>query len=114
MSRDRLTAAEFHILLALADGDRHGLGIVEEVESRTDGEMRLGPGLLYGSLKRMGESGWVRDAPERPSPELDDPRRRYLRITGKGRVVLGAEARRWARVLAVAEAKDVLGGTAGQ
>jgi len=108
LSAKKLTAAEFHILLALADDDRHGLGIVDEVECRTEGEVMLGPGILYGSLKRMVEEGIVEEATERPDPEHDDPRRRYYHITELGSVALRAEASKWARVVKVAQEKDVL------
>jgi len=108
LSATKLTAAEFHILLALADGDRHGLGIVDEVENRTDGEVKLGPGILYGSLKRMLEDGLVEDATERPDPEHDDPRRRYYHMTKSGSAALRAEASKWARVMDVALEKKVL------
>lgn len=105
MDRERLTPAEFHILLSLADGDRHGLGIAQEAEERTDGEVVLGPGLLYGSLKRMQEGGLVADA---PGPADTDPRRRYYRLTDRGRAAARQEAGRWARTLQVARDKDLL------
>lgn len=105
MDRERLTPAEFHILLSLADADRHGLGIVEEVEERTDGDLVLGPGLLYGSLKRMAEAGLVA---ETEAPEDADPRRRYYRITVTGRDAARGEATRLARTLRMARDKDVL------
>jgi len=108
LSAKKLTAAEFHILLALADEDRHGLGIVDEVERRTDGEVMLGPGILYGSLKRMAAEGLVEEAVERPDPEHDDPRRRYYHITELGNSGLRAEASKWARVVEVAQEKEIL------
>ena len=108
MSATKLTAAEFHILLALADGDRHGLGIVDEVERRTEGEVMLGPGILYGSLKRMVEEGLVEEAAERPDPEHDDPRRRYYHITELGNSAARTEASKWARVVKVAQEKEIL------
>jgi DNA-binding PadR family transcriptional regulator len=108
LSANKLTAAEFHILLALADEDRHGLGIVDEVERRTDGEVLLGPGILYGSLKRMVQEGLVEEATERPDPEHDDPRRRYYHVTERGSEALRAEASKWARVVEVALEKDIL------
>ncbi len=104
----KLTTASFHILLALADADRHGLGIVDEVERRTDGEVKLGPGILYGSIKKMVGVGLIEESAKRPAPELDDPRRRYYRITEPGRRAMQAEAQRWAQVVQVARDKDVL------
>lgn len=105
MDRDRLTPTEFHILLSLADADRHGLGVVEEVEKRTGGEVVLGPGLLYSSLKRLAEAGLVA---ETEAPAGADPRRRYYRITRDGRVAARAEAERWARTLEGARDKQLL------
>ena len=103
----KLTPAAFHILLALADGDRHGLGIVHEVEGRTDGDVKLGPGLLYGSIKKLLHAGLIQE-PERPAPELDDPRRRYYRITESGHRALHNEAARMERLVGVAREKRVL------
>ncbi len=86
-----LPTATFHILLALAEEDRHGYAIIQEVEARTDGELRLSAGTLYRSVQRMLEQGLVVETRERPAPEEDDERRRYYRITpfgtsgGKGR-----------------------------
>ena len=76
-----LTPAVYHILLALADEDRHGLGIMQDLEERTGGKVLPGPGTLYGTIKRMLESGLIEEA-QRPEPELDDPRRRYYRHHG--------------------------------
>ena len=106
----RTTQATFHILLALADGDRHGLGIVHEVEGRTDGQVKLGPGLLYGSIKKLLHAGLIQEPDERPAPELDDPRRRYYRITEAGRRRLRTEAVRMERLVGVAREKHVLDG----
>lgn len=105
MDREHLTPAEFHILLSLADADRHGLGIVDEVEERTGGEVVLGPGLLYGSLKRLAEGGLVVDA---DAPDGADPRRRYYRLSVTGRAAARNEAARWARTLEGARDKDLL------
>jgi DNA-binding PadR family transcriptional regulator len=104
-----LTPAVLHILLALADDDRHGLGIMTEVEVRTDGAVKLGPGTLYGTIKRMVDSGLIAETEERPAPELDDSRRRYYTITRMGRQVVGLEAERLQRLVAVARDKRVLG-----
>jgi len=76
-----LTPAVLHVLLALADDERHGYGIMKEVEALTGGETRLGPGTLYGSIKRMLADGLIEESEERPDPELDDGRRRYYRMT---------------------------------
>ena|ERR1044071_6856848 len=103
-----LTPAVFHILLALADGERHGYAIIKEVEALTDGRMRLGPGTLYGSIKRMLEEGFIEESEERPDPALDDERRRYYRLTEFGRRVAVAEATRLQRVVASARAKKLL------
>ena len=89
-----LTPAVLHVLLALADEERHGYGIMKEVEGRTGGEMRLGPGTLYGAIKRMLADELIEESVERPDRGLDDQRRRYYLITGFGRRVAGAEAER--------------------
>ena len=106
-----LTPAMFHILLALADGERHGYSIMQEVESRTDGKMRLGPGTLYGSIKRMLSDGLIAESDERPDPELDDERRRYYGLTDLGRAVTMAEAERLAQLVKIARAKKLLSKT---
>ena len=102
-----LTPAVLHILLALADGERHGYGIMREVEARTGGETRLGPGTLYGSIKRMLADGLVEESDERPDPAMDDQRRRYYRITDFGRKVAGAEAERLASLVSTARDKRI-------
>jgi len=103
-----LTPAVLHILLALADEERHGYGIMKEVEARTGGEVRLGPGTLYGSIKRMLADGLIEESDERPDPGLDDQRRRYYRITDFGRRVAGAEAERLQGLIDAARAKKLL------
>jgi DNA-binding PadR family transcriptional regulator len=103
---DSLTRAAFHILLALAREELHGLGIAEAIEKATDGAVRLGPGTLYRSLKEMARDGLVRDVPP-PSPQ-EDPRRRFYSITPSGRLAVEAEARRLARVVEVARENRVL------
>jgi DNA-binding PadR family transcriptional regulator len=103
-----LTPAVLHILLALADEERHGYGIMKEVEGRTGGEVRLGPGTLYGAIKRMLADGLIEKSAERPDPELDDQRRRYYRITEFGRRVAGAEAGRLRDLVNTARAKKIL------
>ena len=102
-----LTPAVLNILLALADKERHGYGIMQEVEARTGGETRLGPGTLYGSIKRMLADGLIAESDERPDPEMDDQRRRYYRITDFGRKVAGAEAARLAGLVSTAQAKKI-------
>src|SRR5579875_3681087 len=103
-----LTPAVFHILLALADGEKHGYGIMKEVAQRTEGGMRMGPGTLYGSLGRMLDSGLIEVSEERPDPEMDDERSRYYRLTSFGLRVAEAESRRLDQLLRVARAKHVL------
>jgi DNA-binding PadR family transcriptional regulator len=101
-----LTPAIAHILLALADQERHGYAIMQEVEQLTGGT-RMGPGTLYGTIKRMLSAGLIEEADERPDPELDDERRRYYRITRLGTQVLEAESARMATLLGAARAKRV-------
>jgi len=103
-----LTPAVFNILLALSDGEKHGYDIMLEVEENTQGEVKMGPGTLYGSIKRMLEAGLLEESGERPDPQLDDQRRRYYRLTGAGQRALRAEAERLSRQVAVARLKQVL------
>ncbi len=103
-----LTSSVFHILLALADDDRHGLGIAEEVEQRTDGAVELGPGTLYNAIHKMLDARLIEEPKRRPDLNNDDPRRRYYRITASGRKTLEHEATRLDRVLAAAREKHVL------
>ena len=106
-----VTPAMFHILLALADRQRHGLGIVREVEDRTNETVRLGPGLLYGSIKKLVTAGYIEEPAKRPPPNRDDPRRRYYRITRRGRSALEAEAAHLEQLVGIARDKQVLKGT---
>lgn len=106
-----LTPAVFHILLALADGEKHGYAIMKEIESATEGAVTMGPGTLYGSIKRMLKAGLIRESQERPDLELDDERRRYYELAGYGRRVLEAEARRLAQAVRMARRKNALGGS---
>ena len=100
---------EFHILLALADAERHGYGIMQEVESRSQGSVRLGPGTLYGAIKRMLAAGLIVESDRRPAAESDDRRRRcYYRLTRSGRKIATEEARRLAALVRVAEAKRLI------
>jgi DNA-binding PadR family transcriptional regulator len=84
----------FHILLALAGGEQHGYGIMQEAFERTGGKVRLWPAAVYGSIKQLIEVGLIAESAERPAPELDDARRRYYRLTDLGRGVLDAERER--------------------
>ncbi len=103
-----LSPALFHILVALADQDRHGYSIMLDVAARTHGKLRLSPGTLYGSIKRMLEDGWIEEVDERPAPALDDERRRYYRLTALGRAIARAEAARLEEVLGQARATVLL------
>lgn len=105
-----LTPAVFNILLALADGEKHGYAIMSEVEANTRGEVKMGPGTLYGSIKRMIAAGLIEEAEERPDPTMDDQRRRYYRLSGQGMRVLQAEAERLARQVELARLKHLLAG----
>lgn len=100
-----LTPAVFHILLALVEGEKHGYAIMQDAEANSDGSLRMGPGTLYGSIKRMLASGLIEECDERPDPELDDQRRRYYQLTGLGRRVAGAESRRLASLVTLAQAR---------
>jgi len=103
-----LTPAVFHILLALVDGERHGYGIMQEIMGRTEGKVRMGPGTLYGSIKRMQAEGLIKESGMRPDPSLDDERRRYYRLTDFGLRVTQAEAQRLAQLVSVARSKRLL------
>ncbi|HEY7125930.1 MAG TPA: PadR family transcriptional regulator [Ktedonobacterales bacterium] len=105
-----LTPPVFHILLALADGQKHGYAIMQEVEARTGGAMRMGPGTLYGSIQRMLKDGLIVEAEARAQPVHGEERRRYYRLTGFGQRVLQAEARRLEDLVHLAQSKRVLPG----
>jgi DNA-binding PadR family transcriptional regulator len=100
----------FHILLALAGEERHGYGIMLDVAKQTDGALQLGPGTLYGCLKRMLAAGLIDESDERPDPALDDERRRYYRLKPLGQRTVRAEAERMANALAAAKTKRVFAG----
>jgi DNA-binding PadR family transcriptional regulator len=102
-----LSAAIHHILLALVDEERHGYGIMLEVSRLTTGTTKMGPGTLYGTLKRLLAAQLIEEADERPDPALDDERRRYYRITRLGARVLQAETARVSVLLDAARAKKV-------
>ena len=111
-ARPALTTPVFHILLALADQERHGYGIILDIASRTDGRVRVGTGTLYTALKRLLDEGLVTESAERPAPDLDDERRRYYRLTPAGRAALAAEARRLESLVTMARERRVLPRTA--
>ena len=99
-----LPPAVFQILVTLADQDRHGYAIMQDVAERTDGRTRLSPGTLYGSIKRMLDEGLIVELDERPDPDHDDERRRYYRLTPFGREVAQSEADRLTTLLRQARA----------
>ncbi len=99
-----LSPAFFHILLSLGEGERHGYALKREISRRTDGKLKLGPGVLYGSINKMLELGLIEESDDRPDPHLDDERRRYYRITDYGRKVAQAEAARMRELARLATA----------
>ena len=105
-----LTPAVLHILLALSTGERHGYGIMKQVEADSRGQVKMGPGTLYGSVARMMEAGLLRESAKRVDPEMDDARRVYYELTGAGRAALKAELERIRGVVAVAEGRLAYGG----
>jgi DNA-binding PadR family transcriptional regulator len=107
-----LQPATFHILLAVADEDRHGYAIIQDVADRTGGALRLSAGTLYRSIQRMLEQGLIVEPRERPAPEDDDERRRYYRITPLGASVAKAEARRLSDLVKMARARGFAPGKA--
>src|SRR3984893_1965903 len=106
-----LTPAVFHILLALADGERHGYSIMQEIAAHTEGKMRIGPTTLYRSIKHMLLDGLIVEADERLDPALDDERRRYYKLTGFGQQVALAETQRLEQALRVARSRPLLAGS---
>ena len=105
-----LSPQVFHILVALADRDQHGYSIMQDVELRTGGELRLSPGTLYGSIKRMLEQGLVAELRRRDRPDESDERRRYYRLTPLGRKVVKAEALRMSELIEQARAHGLVPG----
>jgi len=105
-----LTPAVFHILLSLADGERHGYSIMRDISTHTKGKLRLGPATLYRSIKHLVEDGLIEESNVRPDPALDDERRHYYRLTELGRQVIVAEVRRLEEVLVVARTRRGLRG----
>jgi DNA-binding PadR family transcriptional regulator len=104
-----LTPALFHVLIALAHGDKHGYAILKDVSQRTQGKVVLSTGTLYGIIKRLLDEGWIEETRRRPAAEADDARRRYYRLTPFGRQVALAEARRLETLVAVAREVRLLG-----
>lgn len=103
-----LTPAVFHILLALSTEERHGYGIIKDVLERTGGNLRLGAGTLYGSIKRMSDAGLLEESGSRPDAANDDERRRYYRLTRRGRDAAQLEARRLEQLVSDARERRVL------
>ncbi|MEW6405894.1 MAG: PadR family transcriptional regulator [Chloroflexota bacterium] len=102
-----LTPAVFHILLALSSGERHGYGIMKQVEADSQGKVTMGPGTLYGSLKRMLDAGLIEESDKRVDPEMDDQRRIYYQITGAGAEALAAELERYKRIVTLAQERKL-------
>ncbi|MBZ5624215.1 MAG: PadR family transcriptional regulator [Acidobacteriia bacterium] len=102
-----LAPAVFHILVAVADRERHGYAIMQDVAARTGGKLKMSPGTLYGSIKRLLQEGLIEELDERPDPEHDDVRRRYYRIARFGREVAMAESARLAKLLGQARASGL-------
>ncbi len=100
-----LTPAVLHILLTLSTKERHGYGIMKQVESDSQGKVNMGPGTLYGSIGRMIEAGLIRESDKKIDPEMDDERRVYYKMTGLGKKALAAELTRYREVVAVAKQK---------
>src|SRR5499426_1087132 len=103
-----LPPATFHILMAVADEDRHGYAIIQDIAARTDGELEMSAGTLYRSIQRMQEQGLIVESRRRPAPEEDDERRRYYQITPFGSAVARAEARRLADLIKLARARGIV------
>ena len=103
-----LTPAVLHILLALSTQERHGYGIMKQVESDSRGKVRMGPGTLYGSIRRMTEAGLISESDKKIDPTMDDERRVYYGITALGQQTLAAELQRYRQVVAVAHARSLL------
>lgn len=103
-----LTPGMFHVLIALADGEKHGYAIIKEIARRTDGAIRLSAGTLYTLIRRFVQEGIIAESAERPDPALDDERRRYYRLTEFGREVAKAEAARMESALRMARAKKLI------
>lgn len=109
-----LTPAVFHILLALSSGERHGYGIMKQVEADGQGQVKMGPGTLYGSLKRMLDAGLVQERANRVDPEMGDERRIYYQITNLGAKALASELARYRHIVTVAQARQLLPESSGR
>jgi DNA-binding PadR family transcriptional regulator len=101
-----LTPAVLHILLALSNEERHGYAIMKQVESDSQGKVKMGPGTLYGSIGRMLNAGLIRETDKKIDPGLDDERRIYYQITALGQKALGAELDRYREVVAIAKKRQ--------
>jgi DNA-binding PadR family transcriptional regulator len=104
-----LTPAVFHILLALTDGERHGYAIMREVAESTNGQVNMGPGTLYGTIKRLLDAGLIEESDRRRDATKEDERRRYYRLTGVGQRAAETEARRYNELAKLARRKRLLG-----
>jgi len=102
-----LTPAVLHILLALSTEERHGYGIMNQVERESGGKVKMGPGTLYGSIGRMTAAGLIQESDKRVDPSMDDERRIYYTLTGLGQTALSAELDRYREVVAVATEKRI-------
>jgi len=107
ISTPPLTPAVLHILLALSSEERHGYGIMKQVEADSRGKVNMGPGTLYGSISRMTEAGLINEAEKRVDPRMNEERRVYYKISGQGLQVLAAELSRYREVIAVARRKPI-------
>jgi DNA-binding PadR family transcriptional regulator len=108
MTRPTLPSDRFHILIALADRERHGYSIMQEIAERTSGKVQLSPSSLYSAIKRLLEVGLIEELDERPDPEHDDVRRRYYRVTDAGRRAAAEEARHLQQLLTQARAAGLV------
>ena len=103
-----VTPAEFYILLALVEEDRHGYAIMQQVDADSEGAVQIGPGTLYTAIKRLLDSGSIREVESRVDPRLDDARRRYYRLTAAGRAAATVEAERLARLVRLARSRQII------
>jgi DNA-binding PadR family transcriptional regulator len=106
-----LTPAVLHILLALSTRERHGYGIMKQVEEESSGKVKMGPGTLYGSLNRMIDAELIQESEKKIDPEMDDERRVYYKITALGKKALAAELARYNEVVSLAKRHSLLPGT---